>query len=108
MSAGTAKPTTGPRCRFTDAYGHAGATRIFFGLCFGNDVLRLGEGHDTSRFPPATTAEGHREPCGKRQRRKGERKAEAMVAAGSMRRRLTPAGGLARLAVRAKQRDLRL
>src|SRR5437764_12721890 len=29
MSAGTANPTTWPRCRGPLAYGHAGATRIF-------------------------------------------------------------------------------
>src|SRR5438132_64125 len=44
MSAGTAKPTTCPRCLGPLAYGHAGATRIFF-FCSAN-----GNGHDTSRF----------------------------------------------------------
>src|SRR5919204_4915758 len=44
MSAGTAKPTTCPRWRRPLAYGHAGATRIFF------DCAANGNGHDTSGF----------------------------------------------------------
>src|SRR5919204_4322084 len=44
MSAGTAKPTTCPRWRRPLAYGHAGATRIFF------DCAANRNGHDTSGF----------------------------------------------------------
>src|SRR5918995_7215596 len=75
MSAGTAKPTTCPRCRFPAAYGQAGATRIFLGLfCFANELLRLGEGHDTSRPLRSLSAEFQHEPrhegeCGERERR---------------------------------------
>ena len=58
MSAGTANPTTWPRCLFPAAYGQAGATKIFC-LCLSSakDVLRSGEDHDTSRLCLGRAAE---------------------------------------------------
>src|SRR5712691_8401358 len=73
MSAGTAKPTTWPRCRFPAAYGQAGATRIFFEDCFANALLRLGEGHDTSRplrLTPAAAQHKSRRECEQRKRQR--------------------------------------
>src|SRR5919201_6431749 len=47
MSAGTAKPTTCPRCLGPLAYGHAGATRIFLGSCCDKGPRRLrAAGHE--------------------------------------------------------------
>src|SRR5713101_1303812 len=59
MSAGTANPTTWPRCLFPAAYGQAGATKIFC-LCrfSAKDVLRSGEDHDTSSLSSRPSAEG--------------------------------------------------
>src|SRR5438067_10011090 len=71
MSAGTANPTTWPRCRFPDAYGQAGATKILRG-CFCSDKgrLRLGDAHDTSSLasPSAPQNEREREQQSKRDR----------------------------------------
>src|SRR4051795_1355404 len=62
MSAGTANPTTCPRCLRPDAYGQAGATRTFlFAGLLDMNVLRLGEGHDTSRLFRRTTSPRARE-----------------------------------------------
>jgi len=69
MSAGTANPTTWPRCLFPAAYGQAGATKIFC-LCLSSakDVLRSGEDHDTSRLCLGRAAERDSDPSGERQR----------------------------------------
>src|ERR687888_1036695 len=75
MSAGTANPTTCPRCLGPLAYGHAGATRIFLGSCCDKDRLLLGrtagEGHDTSRNGPFREPATQQERCSERQQRDG-------------------------------------
>jgi hypothetical protein len=75
------------------------------GLCFAKDVLRLGEGHDTSRFLNARTSQGNRERCGKSERRQGDRDAKSMPSSGPVRHRMTRVGRLTRLAVCSPRRD---
>src|SRR6476646_8670279 len=80
MSAGTANPTTCPRCLRPDAYGQAGATRIFFfaELSDMNVRLRLGEGHDTSRLLRRTPSPRARE--GQDQHQRAQNEGPGMVA----------------------------
>src|SRR5438067_918328 len=74
MSAGTANPTTWPRWRLPAAYGQAGATRIFrLLLVFANRLLRLGEGHDTSRLWTAPATAGYEKTRAERQKDEPER-----------------------------------
>lgn len=79
MSAGTANPTTWPRCLGPLAYGQAGATRIFFDCWLDN-----GTGHDTSRssaFPqPAPSEEEREHRTDARADRGGERNARHVFA----------------------------
>src|SRR5688572_8938284 len=108
MSAGTAKPTTCPRCRFPAAYGQAGATRIFLGLfCFANELLRLGEGHDTSRPSRSISAEFEHEPGHERECRERERGTETAPNAGVVVRRCRLPGTPVRLAAAQARRAAR-
>jgi hypothetical protein len=78
------------------------------GLCFAKDVLRLGEGHDTSRFLGASSPEGDRERCGKSEHRQSEYEAKTMAFIGPVQCRRTRADRLARLAVSSRRRDRRV
>jgi hypothetical protein len=62
MSAGTANPTTCPRCRGPLAYGQAGATRIFCARISVNSQLlleRRSSGDDTRRSPGGSPPDWH-------------------------------------------------